>query len=927
MKNWFRISRIFLVTIFILLPLATVEGAEYDKHNQNERIIRVAFPETKGISETHEDGTRSGIFYDYLLEISKYTGWKYEFITGSIEDLLVLMAENKLDLMGGMYDIKENREFYYFPEYDAGYTYALLISRKDDKTIKSYDLRTLNKKTIGVSKMAKENIKKLKYFLTFNNIECSIKEYKNLEDYEKCLDKKEVDLLLGNDIFLKEDYNVAAAFRLNPYYIVTQKENKELSVELNNTLKKIYEANSNFFEELYFKYFPESYQNAIDFSEDEKQFIQSLDPIKVSLVKDLYPVSYGQEKYRNNIAEEIFALIEEKTRLQFEFVYCNTYMEAIQAVQKGEVDIFGSFYGSQEFGQSYNLILTKNYTDLDEVIIKNKKVDYPSQSLTLALVEGREKPQCLTAKDIKYYPSYTDCIAAVNNGEADYTFVLSFMLENIMSENYFNDVVYIGMQRNKSKPCIAIPRQMDSKLYAILNKAVNNLEKDKVEEILTKNMVSTADKNVTLKSMIYSNPIQFIQLCIAGVIVLSIIVIFIIRVNMKNRLMEEELKKAEEANKTKSEFLSKMSHEIRTPMNAIIGLTNLAKLSGEATKTVEYQLDKIESSSKFLLSLVNDVLDMSKMESNKMKIVSDSFDICIISEELENMIQFHAEEKQIKIEFHCEVEHSILVGDKIRIKQVLMNLLSNAIKFTDKYGVVNLQIKELENKDSNKIRIYFSVKDNGSGIRKEDLTRIFESFEQGSTTWQNGQGTGLGLPISSSLVKLMGGELKVDSKLGIGSNFYFILEFLSGELDEVTLDKLEDSESIKDLQGIRILLAEDNDLNAEIAMELLELQKASVERADNGDKAVKMYQEHGPFYYNLILMDIQMPIKDGNTACLEIRSSGLEDSKDIPIIAMTANTFEEDRTNSKEAGMNDFITKPFEVERLYGAIKKSLSQN
>lgn len=926
MKKWFRNS-IFIIIIFVFIPFTAVQGEEYDKDNEKERVIRVAFPETKGISETHEDGTRSGIFYEYLLEISKYTGWKYEFVTGDIEEIFDLMKEKKLDLMGGMYDMKENRKLFYFPEYDAGYSYALLISRKDDKTIKSYDLRTLNKKTIGVYSIAKEKIEKLKYFLTFNNIDCNIKKYDNIEEYENCLENKEVDILLGSDIFLKDNYNVAASFRLNPYYIVTSKEKKEISWQLNSALKKIYEADSNFFQELYYKYFPESYQNSIDFSQSEEQFINSLGKIKVSLVRDLYPVSYEEDKYKNPIAEEIFAMIEEKTGIQFEFVYFDTYMKAIQAVQTEEVDLFGSFYGSQEFAETYDVIVTKNYMDLDEVIVKNKKIDYPSSSLTIALVEGREKPQGLTAKAIKYYPSYTDCIEAVNKGEADYTFVLSFMLENILSQNYFNDTIYIGMQRNKSKPCIAIPRQMDSRLYAILNKAVNNLEKQKVEEILTKNTVSTGEKNITLKSMIYSNPIQFIKLCVIGVIILAIVVVFIIRVNMKNRLMEEQLNKAEEANKAKSEFLSKMSHEIRTPMNAIIGLTNLAKMSGEATESVEYQLDKIESSSKFLLSLVNDVLDMSKMENNKMKIVSDSFDIRTIAEELENMIQFQAEEKEIRTVFQCEIEHPILIGDKIRLKQVIMNLLSNAIKFTEKHGCVKLEMKELDSQVSGMICVHFAVTDNGTGIKKEDLTRIFESFEQGSTAWKSGQGTGLGLPISSSLVKLMGGELKVKSELGRGSEFYFTLEFSPGKLNEVKFEKRKGIELAKNLQEVRVLLAEDNDLNAEIVNELLQMEKVLVERAENGEEAVKMYQNQGAFYYDIILMDIQMPIKDGNTACLEIRSSGLEDSKSIPIIAMTANTFEEDRIKAKEAGMNDFITKPFEVKQLYEAIKKLLMQN
>lgn len=926
MKNWLHNSSIILIIIIVLYSFAMAQGAENNTREDRGRVLKVAFPEVKGISETHKDGTRSGIFYDYLLEIAKYTGWSYEFVSGTVEDLLVMMEENKLDLMGGMYNIKENQNKFYFPKYDAGYSYALLISRKEDKTIKAYDLRTLNHKTIGILTMAKDNIEKLRYYLGINNIDCHIKQYDKVVDYEQCLEKKEVDILLGNDVSIKDGYNVVGAFKLSPYYIVTNKKNDDIGKTLDYVLNKIYETNSNFFEELYFTYFPESYQNSIVFTEEEREYINSIKSIKVSLARNNYTSSFEEKEGKNEIAEKAFEMIEERTGIQFQFVYCDTYLEAIQMVQNKNADIFGNFFDSEELAETYEMILTKKIMDVDEVIIKNKKVDYPSDSLTLALIEGREKPKELRANNVEYYSSYTECMAAVNKGEADYTVVVSFVVENIIREHYYNDIVYIGMQKNKSKSSIAIPKDADIRLYSILNKAVNNLSKNEVEEILTNNMVYSGEKRISIKSMIYSDPIRFIQFCIIGVVLLAVIAVSMIRVNMKNHLMEVELKKAEEANKTKSEFLSKMSHEIRTPMNAIIGLTNLAKMSGEASNYIEDQLNKIESSSKFLLSLVNDVLDMSKMESNKMKIVEDAFDVRTIAEEMENMIRFQAEEKQINTFFQCEVSQPILKGDKIRIKQVMMNLLSNALKFTYTDGSIYFIIQELESQ-SDKIRLRFSVKDTGAGIKKEDLNRIFESFEQGSNTWKSGQGTGLGLAISSSLVKLMGGELKVKSELGIGSEFYFILELFKGNKEDKVIEQREEETQQKNLQGLRILLAEDNDLNAEIVISLLEMQMAVVERAANGKEAVMMYQKQGAFYYNIILLDIQMPIMNGNEACLKIRSSELEDAKTIPIIAMTANTFEEDRMKANEAGMDDFITKPFEVEQLYKVIKKSLGSH
>lgn len=385
---------------------------------------------------------------------------------------------------------------------------------------------------------------------------------------------------------------------------------------------------------------------------------------------------------------------------------------------------------------------------------------------------------------------------------------------------------------------------------------------------------------------------------------------------MKNRLIKVELQKEIESSQAKSEFLSQMSHEIRTPMNAIIGLTQIALRAKDTPPALVGQLKEIQTSSQFLLSLVNDILDITKIENSKMKISPVPFGPRNLMEQAESMIRIQAEKKNIQMVFKCDLQHEYFVGDALRIKQVIINLLSNAVKFTDTNGKIVLSLSEVSQKGEES-ELLFSVKDNGIGIAKNDLELIFQSFEQVTGVNRLGQGTGLGLTISSNLVKLMGGNLSVASIVGQGSEFFFSLWLPQSE--SVEAPALEENET-PDLSGIRVLLAEDNSLNAEIVICMLEDEGVIVDHAVDGQVVIDMFKAHPEGYYNIILMDIQMPVKSGLAAAMEIRRLNRPDAQKIPIVAMTANTFKEDKDKAMEAGMNGFIAKPFRVEELYQII-------
>ncbi|MDO4272466.1 MAG: ATP-binding protein [Eubacteriales bacterium] len=367
------------------------------------------------------------------------------------------------------------------------------------------------------------------------------------------------------------------------------------------------------------------------------------------------------------------------------------------------------------------------------------------------------------------------------------------------------------------------------------------------------------------------------------------------------------------ASRAKSEFLSRMSHEIRTPMNGIIGMVQIALQEGQKQERVLDCLQKIENSSQYLLGLINDILDMSKIESGKMKLDPVDFNLRHMFEDISGLIEPQANGKNITYEQEISLKHDWFFGDRLRISQVLINLLGNAVKFTPEGGRVTLKAKENVLGDG-KTEVYFEVKDNGIGISKENQERVFHSFEQAEGNGMSqSSGTGLGLAISSRLVQLMDGEIKLDSEKGKGSCFYFKIPLKPGKI--VNRQAADQQENIS-YKGRNVLLVEDNELNAEIAQLLLENYGFTVEWVQNGKEAVDRVSSARPGTYDLIMMDIRMPVMDGLEATKAIRRMDRPDTASVPIVAMTANAFDEDMKKSIECGMNGHLAKPVDVRKL-----------
>ena len=388
---------------------------------------------------------------------------------------------------------------------------------------------------------------------------------------------------------------------------------------------------------------------------------------------------------------------------------------------------------------------------------------------------------------------------------------------------------------------------------------------------------------------------------------------------------EEAFQVAEEANRSKSSFLANMSHDIRTPMNAIIGITSLIRHdAGNKAKVIEYA-DKIDSSSQHLLGIINDVLDMSKIEAGKTVFKYSDFSILDLVQELDTIFHTQIYEKQQTLTIIKEnIQHEWVNGDQVHLMQIFSNLLSNAVKYTQEGGKIQFFVEECETKSSVYAKYRFLVSDNGMGMSADFKDTIFDAFTRAESSLTNKiQGTGLGMAITKNLVEAMGGTIDVESELGQGSCFEVLLDLKIAEDRTVALAAQEetDEQDGNILQGMRFLCAEDNELNAEILTELLKIEGAECTICENGEEILKAFEQSAPGDYDMILMDVQMPVMSGYEATKAIRRSSHKLAKTIPIIAMTANAFSEDIQHSLAAGMNAHVSKPVEMKVLEKTIR------
>ena len=746
----------------------------------------------------------------------------------------------------------------------------------------------------------------------------------------------EIDLLLSGIIYNHDSVRVIATYNSQPYYIVTNPSNKEVLDGLNMALERILDANPNFAAERYAANFPARLVN-VQFSDRDLEYVKKRKTITVAVPENWYPFYCKETSQKNHVGIMVDVLdkIKDFTGLDFSYVYAKNYSDAVHLVQRGKADILGFFLGDENDAAQLGLALSASYVSANNIIVRNKACSYPAPGLVGALVESQRFPSGISAEKIRSYPGIKEALAAVNSGEVDFIYGLSSKMEQDILRYHFTNLAPVTLVNDQSAISFALPTPVDPDLLTVLNKAINNLSESERTVIRNRNLESIGVNEFSLTDFIYANPLQFMFIVMFVLSVLFTALLLAIGARMKATVIQGNLKRAEAANLAKSEFLSRMSHEIRTPMNGIVGMSTIAMQNIDNTDKIKDCLEKVIMSSKHLLALINDVLDMSKIESGKVELRHESFNFRAFLQDFENLYGEQAKSKGISYETILASDLEVqIIGDSLRLNQVLSNLLSNALKFTPAKGMIKLRVSKT-GEDQENVYLRFEVIDTGCGIAEENYDKIFESFEQENVdvTYKYG-GTGLGLSIVKRFTGLMGGGIHVTGVQGSGSTFTVDLPF--GKIKESGKptrfsdingrnDLAKDCYAVDyDFKGKRILLVEDNELNREIAEELIGVTGASVESAEDGVQAVEMFKESAEGYYDLILMDVQMPHMDGYEATRCIRALGRSDAQKVPIFAMTANAFAEDVQKSREAGMNAHISKPLNIRAVYKQMNRYL---
>ncbi len=683
------------------------------------------------------------------------------------------------------------------------------------------------------------------------------------------------------------------------------------------------------------------------------------------------PMLFQNEKTGQieGITIDILDMISESTGLTFRYQALPSGKITYEDLQLLQVDMVAGVESNEFNEHSIGIVMTDTYLHAAKVFVCKKGTEFhPDTPLTIAVNSGS---QTLEKVILHQYPQFQilfcdsteDALSALLSGEADAVLQNQYTTERILRKPIYEDLQIVATASIGDSQCLAclVPIGKDKQniisndtalLLSILNKGIDNLDQSQVAFAIIKATAENAYQ-FTIWDMMYHYRFTMIGLFISLLLILVLLrknrilhqkrseqivtwqranELAALNAQMREQqlLLMDSLKHAEEGNRAKTSFLFNMSHDIRTPMNAILGFTEIACHNINDTEKLKDCLEKIQVSGKHLLQLINDVLDMTKIENEEIALAEDCCNLKECIEKARDIFRAEIDRKHLSLQIDMStVKNEWVYCDSIRFNQILFNLLSNAVKFNRPDGNILITLNQNPCAIHEYAAYEIRVKDNGIGMSPKFLSHIFEPFEREHTsTISQTQGTGLGMSITKNLVDLMGGTIHVNSEPNKGTEFTLQFTFkLQEQAQQTEQQPSTEAVATNDFSGKRLLLVEDNELNMEIAQELLCEVGFLVETAANGQIAIEMVQNSTAGYYDAILMDIQMPVMDGYQASQKIRSLENKDLAEIPIIALTANAFDEDKKEALSNGMNAHIAKPLDIAVLYETLENVLASS
>ena len=890
-----------------------------------------------------EDGNRSGYGYDFLRLMARYWDVDYEYVgyDKSWEEMQQMLIDGEIDMVTSARKMPDREELFDFSR-PIGTNNGILTVRSDNNTIVEGKYSTYNGMRVALLRGNSRNNEFAEYARTKGFTYRSV-YFNSTEEMDEALQNGTVDAIVTSSLRKINNERIVEKFGSSDFYVIVKKGNTALLNKVNYAIDQMNAAEGNWKTALYNKNYESTDTKNLEYTEEEKRIIAQYskeNPLHILCDPTRYPYSYTENGEVKGILPDYFRKIADYAGLSYEFLVPATRDEYIEyQSNKAAVDIsIDARLDTDNYAETKEWGLTAPYITMRMARVTRRDFDgkinvvttvnqTASKSIEDALAPGAEKLMCKTRQEM---------MEAVRDGKADAAFVYYYMAQAFVNSDTTGTMAYTLLEQPTFSYRMVVSSTENHALAGILTKAMYAMPDNLIEDLAARYTTYKAT-NLTFTDMIRLHPVAAVLIIvfISWMAVTLIIIVNRLRTRRKLQLAAQQKAKemtalaeqAQAASRAKSVFLSNMSHDIRTPMNAIIGFTNIA-LHQDSVPEMHNCLKKIEDSSDHLLALLNDVLDLSRIESGRVEFSPVPADITAVTDSVIEITNGMLLNRELHFEVHREpLQNPYVMTEPVRIREILVNILNNAVKFTKDGGTIRFDAGSRPGADAQHIVICYRVKDTGVGMSEEFQKKLFDEFaqeENGARTQY--KGTGLGMAISKKYVELMGGTITVDSRRGVGTTFTveIPMELTSAEKVEKTKPLVQHN----DLKGIKVLLAEDNDLNAELATMLLEDSGMTVTRAADGQEAIDLFAEHPAGTYDIILMDIMMPKMDGHHAAKAIRAMYADrpDAEEIPIIALSANAFSEDVQASLDAGMNGHVSKPLNMEEVTKAIERNLNR-
>ena len=929
------------VMLSLLLLLSAVLPVKAAAETASAKVVRVgSFEDT--FNYVNEKGARKGYGYELLETLSGYTGWQFEYVTCDWSDCFEKLKNGEIDIIGGISYTEDRTQEMLFSDEPMGvekyYLYADL-SRAD---ISASDFKTLNGKKIGVLMGTEPEVMlaewEEKYGLKTEHVNIS-----NNEDVKQKLANHEIDCFVSLEESFWAERGISTITRVGEsgIYYAINKNRPDIKEELDDAMRALDEAAPFYTADLYKRYFSLDYIPIL--TGEEKAWLREHGAIRMGFLTSDSGVSTfdpATGEFTGVITDYIQFAADclGNQELEFQLVGYDSKEAELDALKSGEIDMIFHCDQNPNLAEEYHFACTNTTWTSNLMAVTNKQHFNENNVNRIAVPQNKLSLKKYLAF---YYPQWEivdcdtqeDAARLVKDGQAD-CFVTGISSENKYSKKYsFYSVPLV----NPVRSCFAV-NSGNRSLLSILNKTIKAMPVNMLAGALA--MYKSSARKVTLSDFIKDN---FFMALLVSSIAVAAILLTILKLLRKARKAEAAARKAandtqklnaklqvavenaESANHAKSTFLFNMSHDIRTPMNAIIGYADLASRHLDDPAKLKNYMENIQVCGQNLLMLLNNVLDLARIENDKTEM---EYSVSDIEKDFRNcvaMFRNQADSKGQTLTVTTQLQYPYIYADIPHLTEICTNLVSNAVKYTGAGGTIRCDVTQKPGEKEGWCDTVVTVADNGIGMSQEFQKHIFEPFERERTsTVSKVEGSGIGMGIVKKLVGLMGGTVEVESRIGVGSTFTVTIPCRIASEDETQAKRETNPSDQKCLCGTRILLTEDNDLNAEIAVELLQEEGCTVDRAKDGVECVDMLEKAANGTYQLILMDIQMPVMNGYDAARKIR--GLDDPQkaNIPIIAMTANAFTEDRQVALDAGMNDHIAKPINMNVLVPTLRKYL---